>query len=431
MTTQDTAPVPAEQTSVLPVGTEAPQAPPRRRRRVVIAAVSVLALAGVAGGGTLYLRSGDDPVRAGTTRPSATQAAAPAAALPVASFAGLRPDGLAPYQTPLSLSVTGGTFIGVTGTGPGGGTIVGAVGPDGRWSSTTPLAPSATYALVAQVRDAAGATRSLPLPVTTVPADKTFKVTLSPSQGSVVGVGQALSVRLATPVKDQPTRAAIERALTVTTVPAVQGAWHWMSASELRYRGPDFWAAGSTITLTANLAQVQAGGVWGPTSTTTTFTVGSALTSVVDVKAHTMSVFQDGVLVRTMKASMGKPGFDTRNGVFVVLEKFANRVMDSATVNLPPGTPPYKTAVKDAVRITNSGTFTHGAPWSVGSQGRANVSHGCINLSPADAHWYFLQVKRGDVVTVVNSKVGPVLSDAGSQDWNMTFDQWKAGSALV
>ena len=144
-----------------------------------------------------------------------------------------------------------------------------------------------------------------------------------------------------------------------------------------------------------------------------------------------MTVSLNGQVVRVMKASMGKPGFDTRNGTFVVLEKFANRVMDSATVDLPPGTPPYKTAVKDAVRITNSGTFTHGAPWSVRSQGRANVSHGCVNLSPVDAHWYFLQAKRGDVVTVVNSTTGPNLSDAGSQDWNMTFDQWKAGSALA
>ena len=171
-------------------------------------------------------------------------------------------------------------------------------------------------------------------------------------------------------------------------------------------------------------------GVWG-TARTSSFRVGDTLSSVVDVAAHTMTVSLNGAVVRVMKASMGKPGFDTRNGNFVVLEKFADRVMDSATVDLPPGTPAYKTAVKDAVRITNSGTFTHGAPWSVSSQGRRNVSHGCVNLSPADAHWYYLNAKRGDVVTVVNSTTGPNLSDAGSQDWNLTFDQWRSGSALA
>lgn len=143
-----------------------------------------------------------------------------------------------------------------------------------------------------------------------------------------------------------------------------------------------------------------------------------------------MTVSRDGAVLRVLAVSTGRPGLDTRSGTFVVLEKSARRVMDSATVDLPPGTPAYRTAVEDAVRLTSSGTFTHGAPWSVPSQGRRNVSHGCINLAPADAHWFFSLATRGDLVTVVGSPVGPDPSDAGSRDWNVSFARWRAGSAL-
>lgn len=44
--------------------------------------------------------------------------------------------------------------------------------------------------------------------------------------------------------------------------------------------------------------------------------------------------------------------------------------------------------------------YIHSAPWSVGSQGYAVVSDGCINLSPDNASWYFNQVGIGDPVII-------------------------------
>lgn len=414
-------------TTTAPDATAVPA--PRRRGRRVLA--GVLTVAAVAAGTTVAVRSSSS---AGS--PPRASAVPAAAAVPLATVAlvGSRPDGTVPWQGPFGVSATGGTLTAVTATPAAGSTappLSGAVGADGTWQVSAGLVPSTTYGLVAEVRDQAGDTRRLPLSMTTTPAEKTLGVTLTPGDDAVVGVGQAVAVRLGTPVKDPALRAEVEKRLAVTTVPAVQGAWRWTSSSELRYRGPELWAPGTRIEVAAALAGLQvAPGVWG-TTRTTAFTVGDALTSVVDNAAHTMTVSKNGQVVRVMKASMGKPQFPTRNGTFVVLEKFADRVMDSATVDLPPGTPAYRTAVKDAVRITNSGTFTHGAPWSVGSQGVANVSHGCINLSPVDADWYFQQVRRGDVVTVVGGTAGPDLADAGSQDWNMSFAEWKSGSALA
>ena len=378
---------------------QAPATPAARSgsRGLVLGSVAVV-LAVAAGGTAYYVRTADAGPAARQAAATSSPSARPVVAQPVAAVAGLGADGSLPLGAPLVVSVTDGTLVGVTGTGPAGAEVAGTVGTDGTWTATAAPVPSTTYQLVADVRDGNGESHQLPVSATTGAPTKTTGVTLLPGDNAVVGAGQAVSVRLATAVTDKATRAEVERHLTVTTTPAVVGSWRWMSSTELRYRGADYWPTGTKISVAAALNQVQlAPGVWG-TARTSTFSVGDTLSSVVDVAAHTMTVSLNGTVVRVMKASMGKPGFDTRNGNFVVLEKFADRVMDSATVDLPPGTPAYKTAVKDAVRITNSGTFTHGAPWSVSSQGRRNVSHGCVNLSPADAHWYYLGAKRGDVV---------------------------------
>jgi lipoprotein-anchoring transpeptidase ErfK/SrfK len=116
-------------------------------------------------------------------------------------------------------------------------------------------------------------------------------------------------------------------------------------------------------------------------------------------------------VLRVLKASMGTPDNPTRGGTHLVLEKFASKVLDSDTVGLPGE---YETEVASAVRLTYSGTFTHAAPWSVAQQGVANVSHGCINLSPADAQWFFDLATRGDVVHVVGTDVPPKLDDPGA-----------------
>ncbi len=36
----------------------------------------------------------------------------------------------------------------------------------------------------------------------------------------------------------------------------------------------------------------------------------------------------------------------------------------------------------------NSDNYVHSAPWSVADQGKRNVSHGCINISPSNAKWF-------------------------------------------
>jgi hypothetical protein len=84
------------------------------------------------------------------------------------------------------------------------------------------------------------------------------------------------------------------------------------------------------------------------------------------------------------------------------------------------------------VRVTHSGEYVHAAPWSTGSQGAANVSHGCVGMSTGNAQWFYDTVRAGDIVKVVNSN-GDMMAPFGNGfgDWNLTWKKWRQGSALT
>ena len=206
-----------------------------------------------------------------------------------------------------------------------------------------------------------------------------------PGPDEVVGVGHPVLVEFTAPVDD---RAAVEGGITVTTSRPLNGRFTWLTDRLLEWRPKGLWPAHSTVAL-------RVGGI------KTGFTTGAAVVGVADVSAHTFTVSIDGQVVREMPASMGKPGFETPPGTFSVLEKQRAVVFDSRTIGIPLDDPEgYLIDGEYAVRVTWGGVYVHSAPWSVGSQGSANVSHGCINLSPANAEWYFNTVHVGDPVIV-------------------------------
>lgn len=401
--------------------------PARRSRRVLRPVLALLlGVAVVAGGSTVATLTQGTTAVAG---PVPTSAPVP---VPVVSVVGSLADGRVPWSAPLVVTAASGTLVAVTAAEPDGTPLPGALAADGTWTSASTLLPAADYSVTAVTRDGAGVEHGATLAVRTTPATKVLHARVSPGDGAVVGIGMPVIVRLDLPVKDKAARALVEQRLGLKTEPAVEGSWRWMSDTELHYRGASYWKPGTVITAAADLRRLQLpGGTWGSGYRRTQFTVGAATVSTVDVAKKTMTVTRNGKVLRVMRASMGKPGYDTRGGNHIVLEKFANKVMDAATLGTPRNSPDYyRTAVKHAVRITNSGTFTHGAPWSVRDQGVRNVSHGCVNLSPSDAKWFHDLSKRGDVVTVVNAVVKPRLWDAGTAEWNMSYAQWRSGSAL-
>jgi lipoprotein-anchoring transpeptidase ErfK/SrfK len=332
-----------------------------------------------------------------------------------------------PWQGPLTLTVTGGTLRDVTVLDPDGKPLPGAVEGDRSWhSNAATLVPLATYKVTAVGVDDAGETWPLTLAVRTTPATKLLHAMLSPGDDAVVGVGQPVVVLLDHPVKNKADRAAVVRRLTVATAPAVAGAWRWMEDNELHYRGPTYWAVGTRIKVTADLHRLQlSDGTWGSGRRTSSYKIGDAMVSTVDVRSHTMTVRRNGKVLRVLKVSTGRPEYETHNGVHLVLAKTKLKTMDSSTIGIPRNGPGgYYLKVPNSVRISNSGEFVHSAPGTVRQQGHANVSHGCVNLAPADAAWFYPLAKRGDVVQVVGSPRKPISWDPGTSDWNMPFSQW-------
>jgi lipoprotein-anchoring transpeptidase ErfK/SrfK len=210
-------------------------------------------------------------------------------------------------------------------------------------------------------------------------------VNVAPAAGEVVGVGMPVTVTFMKPVVD---RAAAERSIDVTSPNAPPGTFTWLNESAVQFTPTGFWPAHSTIALSVGGAK-------------TSFQTGAAVVGVADIDAHTFTVSIDGQVAREMPASMGKSKHSTPVGTFTALEKQSPVIMDSRTIGIPLSDPEgYKLTVYDAVRVTWGGVYVHGAPWSVGSQGNANVSHGCINLSPDNAAWYYDTVSVGDPIII-------------------------------
>ena len=209
--------------------------------------------------------------------------------------------------------------------------------------------------------------------------------TIQPAAGQKVGVGYPVTVTFAQSITN---RAVAEKSIDISSPTTPSGTFTWLNDRVVQWNPKGFWPAHSNIIVTAGGAK-------------TTFETGAAVVGVADINAHTFTVSIDGQVVREMPASMGKPKHPTPIGSFTALEKQASVVMDSRTIGIPLNDPEgYRLTVDDAVRVTWGGVYVHSAPWSVASQGNANVSHGCINLSPDNAAWYYKTVNIGDPIIV-------------------------------
>lgn len=328
--------------------------------------------------------------------------------------------------TGLALRVRNGTITSVTITSASGAGPKGTINAERTvWFAAGNLVPYTAYSAVAQLRDLKGAARTRRWHFTTGAPDKELHTTINVGEGDTYGVGMPIIVQLNNPV-DAAHHRAVSKRLTVTTASGVVGAWHWVTDSELHWRPQVYWPAHTKVSLKIDFAHLDAGGgVWGVDGRTVSFNIGDAHISTVDVNAHQMVVTNNGQTIRTVPVSTGRDQYPTKGGIHVVNEKMPSVVMDSATVGIPRDSPDgyYETVLWD-VRISNSGEFVHAAPWSTGAQGNSNVSHGCVNVAPADGEWFFNFSQRGDVVQVNNS---PEQLDPwnGYGDWQVPWSQWE------
>ena len=324
---------------------------------------------------------------------------------------------------PVTVEIDGAKLDSVEMTNDEGKEVAGELSEDGTsWTTTENLGYGRTYTLEAK----AGEEELSSSFQTVVPTTMTYGY-LSPQEGSTVGVGQPIAIRFDEPIAD---RHAAQEAIKVTTEPAVEGAFYWLNNSEVRWRPAEYWPSGTTVNVEVDIYGKDLGnGYYGQENNSTNFTIGDRVVAIADDATKTMTIERNGVVENSMPISMGSGTWPTPNGTYMIGDQHQSMVMDSTTYGLALEDGGYKTPVKYATQMSYSGIYVHGAPWSVWAQGSQNVSHGCINVTDANAAWFQQNTKRGDIVIVKNTIGGTLPGTDGLGDWNIPWETWKKGNA--
>jgi lipoprotein-anchoring transpeptidase ErfK/SrfK len=307
------------------------------------------------------------------------------------------------------------------------GTVPGKISKDRtQWTASDRLEPGAAYKLISvgknwvnqrKTNTSSFRTQNLTLDEQTYP-------TIYPLMGSHVGVGMPVIVTFDVPVTN---KREFEKNLHVTSSPAQKGSWHWYSSREVRFRPKNYWKPGTKVTVAANLNGLNAGGgIYGQLSRKTSFTVGRSMITKINLSSDVARVYRNGKFVRSIYVSGGKPGWQTRSGIKLIMDKLYTTRMTNQMIGAQEE---YDFRVKYAMRMTISGEFLHAAPWNAGHFGRRNASHGCVGMSTGDAAWLFSRSLIGDPVITTGTSRGMEYGN-GYSDWNMSYAQYKKGSAL-
>ena len=323
----------------------------------------------------------------------------------------------------ITVTATGGTLKNVT-VRTSGDAVSGRLSQGGKvWHSQWALDVSQAYTVTAVASRSGGGTVTTTSTFRTLTPSRTFTTEILEGYNQTYGVGMPIILYFSQPITD---KAAVERALQITTSKPVVGAWYWdypcnMAATCAYFRPRDYWPAGTTVSFTGHLNGVQgAPGMYGAHTLTQTFDIGASLVAIGNTATHRTQIYYNGKLRYDWPISSGRPGDDTPDGSYLTIEK-ANPVQMTG--------PGYSLSVPWSVRFTFSGDYYHDAYWSVGEQGFENVSHGCVNLSPADAETYYNLAVPGDPITIMGSpKAG--TWDNGWTEWFLSWPQYLQGSAL-
>jgi lipoprotein-anchoring transpeptidase ErfK/SrfK len=394
-----------------------------RRSWVTVVVFAVLAPASVAACGS------DDkapPAAGGPTVKPAPPVAPVAFSLSVTPA--MNEKGVA-VSTEIGTRITDGTVTRVQLRQSDGGAVAGSLRDDGSaWVPAKPLKHNKVYEAVVTATDASGQLQSASTSFTTMgKPSKETGTGLYMFDGNTYGVAMPVVVEFIPGVKKKD-RATVQKRMFVKTDPPQPGTWSWTAnGSQAYYRAPEYWSKGTKLTVRIGVGgHPTGGGRYGDQDRSATAKIGRSLVMTVDNKTKKMTVVRDGETVRTIPVSLGKKSTPSSSGTMVVMEKKVDTVFDTRAEL---GSAGYVTDIRYAQRLTWSGQYIHSAPWSVGSQGHRNVSHGCVNMSPSNARWLFDKTLIGDPVTVRGTG-DKLASGNGWTAWDMSWAEFAAGSAL-
>ncbi|MGI8334083.1 Ig-like domain-containing protein [Actinomadura scrupuli] len=337
-----------------------------------------------------------------------------------------------PPDGPVTVRATDGKIQNVTVTTKGA-KVEGAMTPDAtQWQSRWALEPATDYHVLVTALGLDGKTKTVTSDFTTLKAKKVIQAAVvAPDQGEKVGVGMPVILHFDKPVAN---REQVEKNLEVRSTVPVVGAWHWLDSQSLVWRTKKYWPANTKVRVIGHLTGARAAkDSYLAKNIDLNFRIGDSHITVASSKNHHQVIKKNGKVIKEMPLSMGKGGirkYTTTNGLHLTMGKEYLTVMDSTTTGCGPGCPDYyREDVYWTVRISDSGEYEHSAPWSVGSQGSENVSHGCINLSPANAIWFYHFSYRGDIVQVTGTD-RELEPGNGWGYWQETWKEWLRYSAL-
>jgi lipoprotein-anchoring transpeptidase ErfK/SrfK len=278
------------------------------------------------------------------------------------------------------------------------------------WQTKWPLRPSTKYNVTVTAVNPSGKM---------ITATSTFR-TLTPSAtmsattalgNQTYGVGMPIMITFSSPVTR---RAAVEKAIEIKASRPVVGSWMWDGNQALDFRTQVYWPQHTNVSFVAHFNGLEfAPGVFGTANLSQGFHIGNSLIGVTSTRTHKTRIYWKNKLFGVWPDSSGMPGDDTADGTYLTIEK-ANPTLMSG--------PGYKNVpVYWSVRFTWSGNYYHAAPWSLYQQGFTNVSHGCVNLSPANAQTYYNWAVPGDPITITGSPSTGIWND-GYTEW---FYSWK------
>ena len=381
------------------------------------------ALAGcTAANGATTSANGPKPAQ-GQAQPAAPAVKRPATVntQPAAGAQNASPGGI------IAASVANGTISTVTLTNAAGTAVTGQLSADKRtWTATEELGYGKSYTWSGSAVGQDGRTVPIAGSFTTVTPARQISGQLNVDDGQTYGIAMPIALTFSAPVTDE---VAVQNALTVSTSTPTTGAWAWLNNKTVHWRPESYYQPDTQVSVKANLYGVAfAPGVYGKADVSANFTIGRSQVVQANTQTHHLIVLTNGVQTADFPASFGldsDPGRVTHSGIHVVMSRSQTVFMTNPKYHY------FNLEVHWAVRISNNGEFIHAAPWSVAQQGKTNVSHGCVNLSDANAIAYYNSVLVGDPVEITGSTIQLGASDGDYYDWTFTWQQWQAKSALT
>ena len=331
----------------------------------------------------------------------------------------------------ISAAVRDGWFQRVTLTNADGKVVAGTLSQDRTaYAVTEPLGYGAAYTWAGSVVGRDGTAIPVNGGFTTVKPAATVSGQFQLADGQTVGIAAPIIVQFSAPIKD---KAAVERALIVTTNPPTEGSWAWLpdeaKGARAHWRTREYYQPGTNVNVTAKIYGVPFGdGAYGAEDLSLQIAIGRRQIVKADAQSHRIQVTTDDGVIMDFPCSYGeadKPRNITRSGTHVVSEKYSDFYMTNPAAGYANVHERY------AVRISNNGEFIHCNPQSIGAQGNTNVTNGCINLNLENAIQYYNSAIYGDPVEVTGTSIQLSYSDGDIWDWAVDWDSWKAMSAVT